>query len=168
MLHVATLRTLICLSRVRGWWVRNQKRSQFLWTSSARLMMARQRAWSRQGGESRRLTPARETHWRRFGSGPLNTPDVISVHPPLSPPFCSFCCALMFFKNRCQTCQLDTSIVRWSTKAFRQQGSCWIKTTAKQQTSVCVCSLVSKWYSWFCSCNPLKVCSFVSLSANGK
>lgn len=153
LLHVATLWTLICLSRVRGWWVRKQKRSQFLWTSSALLMMARQGAWSCQGGESSCLTSARETHWRRFGPGPLNTPDMIRVHPPLSPAFCSFSCALMFFKNRCQTCRLDTPIVRWSTKASdsRRRGAVG----------------VSKWSRWFPFCNPLQVYSFVSSIVSG-
>lgn len=140
--------------------MRNQKRSQLLRTPSALPMMARQRAWSRRGGESSRLTSAGETHWRRFEPGPLSTPDMISVHPPLSPPpFCSFYCALMFFKNRCQT---------WAGHAHSEMEHKSLQTvggggllesdTARQQTRVCSLKFLNH-VDDFVFPNPLlKVC----------
>lgn len=64
-----------CLPRVRGWWVRGQRRGWVLQTWRALQTTDRRGAWSRLGGGSSQRTPPRETQQHRFGS------DTPSMHP---------------------------------------------------------------------------------------
>lgn len=70
-----------CLSRVRGWWVRGQRRSWSLWKSRALQMTDRGSAWSQRGGGSSRLMWPREMQQHRSES---DTPVIIhfSMHRP--------------------------------------------------------------------------------------
>ncbi len=85
-----------CLSRVRGWWVRGQRRSRALRTSRALQMTDKRGVWSQRGGGSSHLTWPRETQRHRSGKT-LRTLQwsyasarTLQSASPLTSPFCSF------------------------------------------------------------------------------
>lgn len=88
---------LICPSRVRGWWVKGQRRSPVLRIVRALQKTDRQSEGNRQGGGSSHLTPRRETQPRRSAPDNLNTRDMIRFQFHQTPLFSLSCCAEVFY-----------------------------------------------------------------------
>lgn len=128
-----------CLSRVRGWWVRGQRRGRALPMSRTLQKTVRQGMGSQRGGGSSHITWPGETQWHRSESDTLTTPVIICLKPGMHHLVCfhslshpSFVHSLVLqwrVLHRCQTSRSATPLQWWSTMVCGQEvdwGCDWL------------------------------------------